>query len=280
LAKAIANRLLNYILIRKGTDFQFLQLIKSLGDPVDVANTKANELVDIMYRVTFDNLSCEPFIASFCSHVDDQVYEQENGLLSQWRGYGNDGGFCIVFDTAELVQLLTKEFALYNWALLKIAPVYYALENNSIESLFPELLERCSEFFTRMIDGKRPIDESGDGLAPFFISGAPRFKHQGFREEREVRIVAIPAACRVLKEVVKQIPGAGTKDRAKHISQREGFFEYIIRYVVLFDALNCTLPIKRIIVGPSGTQDLSYEQARAITPIGIPVNCSATPLLR
>jgi hypothetical protein len=83
LAKAIANRLLNYILIRKGTDFQFLQLIKSLGDPVDVANKKANELVAIMYRVTFDNLSCEPFIASFCSHADDQVYEQENGLLSQ-----------------------------------------------------------------------------------------------------------------------------------------------------------------------------------------------------
>jgi len=45
----------------------------------------------------------KPFIFSFCSHANDHSYEQENGLLSQWRGYGR---YALVFDTRQLDDLL------------------------------------------------------------------------------------------------------------------------------------------------------------------------------
>jgi hypothetical protein len=54
-----------------------------------VSANLANGLVNSLYRVTFEGGAsfefCDTFIASFCAH-SDQLYESENGLLSQWRG--------------------------------------------------------------------------------------------------------------------------------------------------------------------------------------------------
>jgi hypothetical protein len=131
LTKAVENRFLGYLLIRQGTDSLFRDFITEHGGPHKVASD-AHRLINMLYEKTFENSLAMPFIASFCSHANDQSYEKEHGLLSQWRGYGSDGGFCIVFDTAALVQLLANEFAVCNWVQLKIAPVYYTLDSNSI----------------------------------------------------------------------------------------------------------------------------------------------------
>ena len=153
-----------------------------------------------------------PFIASFCSHVNDQTYEKKHGLLSQWRGYGKGGGFCIVFDTTAFVTILEAEFNAYNWTLLRIAPVHYAYDDIEVDNLFPELVERCEAFLSRPLDNKHPlVDEAG--LAPFFMSACPLFKHQCFREEREVRIVAIPGAREVLRSFVAQHPEYDVSER-------------------------------------------------------------------
>lgn len=42
-----------------------------------------------------------PFICSFCAH-DPGQYEARHGLLSQWRGYGGNGGIAIILDTKSL----------------------------------------------------------------------------------------------------------------------------------------------------------------------------------
>jgi hypothetical protein len=106
LIQTITNSYLGYILIRQATDSPFDDFIIQHGGHSNVAASDARRLVNILYEKIFENSLVEPFIASFCSHTTDQSYEQENGLLSQWRGYGNDGGFCIVFDTAALLTLL------------------------------------------------------------------------------------------------------------------------------------------------------------------------------
>jgi len=67
-----------------------------------------------MYNATFgaakDNPPfAEPYVASFCSVDKRDSYIASHGLLSQWRGYGTQGGYIITFDTAGLIQLLHEE---------------------------------------------------------------------------------------------------------------------------------------------------------------------------
>jgi hypothetical protein len=52
-------------------------------------NGKCGLTISYFRRTKQENESC--CITSFCSHSNDHAYEQENGLLSQWRGYGRDG---------------------------------------------------------------------------------------------------------------------------------------------------------------------------------------------
>jgi hypothetical protein len=49
----------------------------------------------------------EPYILSFCAPVSEKV--RIHGLLSQWRAYGQDGGFAIVFETVKLEKLWRLE---------------------------------------------------------------------------------------------------------------------------------------------------------------------------
>ncbi len=118
--------------------------------------------------------------------------------MSQWRGYGGDGGFCIVFDTVKLSELLWHEFDSHYWLHLNISSVYYALSTASIEEIFPKVIERCGYFVAEILENRVP-PPMDDGFVPF-VAGATLFKHHGFSEEREVRIVAIPGSDEVQKQ--------------------------------------------------------------------------------
>jgi hypothetical protein len=260
------------------SDFES-QLAASLAKPGGaemVARAAATDIVQALYKFTFENKAAfpfaEPFIASFCSHSSDQAYERENGLLSQWRGYGRDGGFCIVLDTAALAGMLGREFDAHYWIHMNLAAVRYALDGISVAEIFPSLLDRCGILFSGILDGKVP-EASDDGFEPF-VAGATLFKHQGFREEREVRIVAVPGSQRVMERVQaehKDFYPAPLKTVRETVNGR--------RYVVLFDSLGDRLPIKRIIVGPSRNQDSNYDQAREVVGENIRVVRSVTPFI-
>src|SRR5215467_6907774 len=58
----------------------------------------------------------------------------------------------------------------------------------AVASMFPALIRQLELFFSRTVDGENPIPEN-ESLTSLFITGATRFKHPAFREEREVRIV-------------------------------------------------------------------------------------------
>jgi hypothetical protein len=246
------------------------------GGAERVARAAATDIVQGLYKFTFESESAfafaEPFIASFCSHSADQTYERDHGLLSQWRGYGRDGGFCIVFDTPALAAMLGREFDSYYWVYMNLASVRYAMDGLCIAEVFPQVLDRCGILFSGILDGKVP-DAPDDGFAPF-VAGATLFKHQGFREEREVRIVAAPGSQRVMEHV-----------HAEHADFRPAPLkvprqtEAGRRYVALFDSLGQRLPIKRIIVGPSRDQDANYARALELVGATIPVLRSATPFV-
>jgi hypothetical protein len=272
LIHVVANRFLSYAIIRQGTDYLFSEFLKEHGGPRKVAFGDADRLINILYEKIFASTLANPFVASFCSHANDQSYEKENGLLSQWRGYSNE--FCIVFDTADLVTLLTAEFNAHNWVHLTIAPVCYGIDDNCVASMFPVLIRQLELFFSRVADGKNPIPEN-ESVTSLFIAGATRFKHHAFHEEREVRIVGIPATKSTLdRRYLRAHPEYDAPGRWKKSNVRDA---KQIRYIALFDTLEAVLPIKRVIVGPSRNQNENYARARAILPEGVPLTCSAIP---
>jgi hypothetical protein len=213
LTSALSDRFMRLVVQRQNQTPSMLLRVQKFGGAEKVGATLARQLVRIMYQITFEGADARefgaPFIASFCSHADDQPYEKEHGLLSQWRGYGRDGGYCIVFDTAKLVNLLKSEFDAFDYVYLNIGPARYQRDN--IANTFPELIGNCEQLLSEALDGNmEPL--AHDAMRPF-LEGATVLKHQGFHEEREVRIVAMPIASADGGGVVASWEAPGTLDR-------------------------------------------------------------------
>jgi len=242
----------------------------------------ARDFVDSLYGATFDGnselTSMAAFITSFCTHADDQPdnrfydrsYERENGLLSQWRSYGGADGYCIVFDTAKLSYILASEFDARYWVHMKIDPVHYAVQGASPGTEFLALLDAVAQTLTDFFNGQRTPEM---GVQEFLIA-ASLFKHQGFREEQEVRVVAIPATEIMRSEALKH-PEFQDKPVPDVHARPDG----VRRYVTLLDGLGVELPIRRVIVGPSRQQTENVAFVRALLKPNIPVVPSATPWL-
>jgi hypothetical protein len=189
-------------------------------------------------------------------------------LLSQWRGYGR---YALVFDTRQLDALLEREWHAHFWAGLAIEKVVYFDGLEILEKEFSKLLESSTTFMSRNLNGESCSDM--DLFTPFY-SAAPLLKHRGFREEREVRIVACLQSERALadrgkrKELSDWPPLKGVHG----LSNSK-------RHVALFDTLNSTLPIKRIIVAPGGNQNEDLEFARSGASDRVPIVISETPFI-
>ena len=156
----------------------------------------------------------EPYIISFCStkHQSDQVVE--HGLLSQWRGYGRDGSYAIVFDTACFSRLLTEVGKKWgNSGYLFCGDIVYSSDSDSrfLEE-FEEDLDVIRNF---SLDCLRGIEDSKNvkNIFSALMKCSCRYKHWGFKEENEVRIIAVPhnmGVCELVGVedgiVIKKIP--------------------------------------------------------------------------
>jgi hypothetical protein len=252
--------------------------VQKLGGPQKVAQELAQSFIDSLYQVTFDTdvekRFGTPFIASFCSHVADQSYEREHGLLSQWRGYGRDGGYCIVLDTGKLIEFLSTEFSSFDYVHLNISAARYGDQNADISKLFPELVDRSEHFVSEALKGNRE-PSGGEGLEEF-LAGATMFKHRGFHEEREVRIVAMPGSkeLQTLKLHEDEKLRLRTLKTTSVPNERSGK-----RHISLFEGSDAILPIKRVIVGPSRDQQGKVAKVRDLLPSNIAISMSETPFV-
>ena len=280
LIEAMERRFRQLLLSERRRSLKAAMKIKKFGGIQAVASGLAADFAGALYQTTFENEAAlplgVPFIASFCSHSGDHEYEKQHGLLSQWRGYGAGGGFCIVFDTRELVEMIKGELNRRYWVHGAVVDAQYAVDGVTIDQLFPDLLDCCEAVVGPYVRGEATADIP-PAMFSLFVGGATRLKHQGFREEREVRIVAIPGsedlARRVQKEHPEFIPtpipdvqSVKGKSRTKRI-------------VKLFDGQGTTLPIRRIIVGPSANQDERIAYARTLVGPEIEITRSATPYI-
>jgi hypothetical protein len=254
--------------------------IERQGSIGHVARGLAADLIDALYNTAFSGGSgppmAVPFVSSFCSHASDLAYERHNGLLSQWRGYGAKGGVCIVFDTAAFADLLREAYPKAYWVHLQMAAVEYSLDRISVDKLFPELIASCEGTLESLLEN-RGVGHVRDSIFTDLVDGASRYKHRGFFEEREVRVVAIPAPAETLERMKELHPGfeAGplVPVRERERSDRR------VRYIALLEPPDRPLPIKRVIIGPSASQDETEAGVRKLSPEGITIHRSETPFI-
>jgi len=278
LKEALTARCKRLVIEHQPRNLAHMNNVRKLGGPEKVADNLAQGLVNALYQVTFESDEEKrfgaPFITSFCSHAADQPYERGHGLLSQWRGYGRDGGYCIVFDTGKLIELLSLEFSAFDYVHLDFSTARYGDKNDDVSLLFPELVQWLEHFVSETLKGNKE-PSGGKGLGEF-LTGATMFKHRGFHEEREVRIVAMPGS----KELQAQMLHEDEQLKLRPLKpidfpdERGGK-----RHISLFQGLEITLPIKRIIVGPSRDQQGNVSKARDLLGSNISISESETPFI-
>ena len=209
-----------------------------LGENVDTHFLK--RIIDKCKEAEFR--AQDHYVASFCTTGDSWI--SQHGLLSQWRGYGLDGGYAIVFDSAGLDSFLTEEAKTYHEETLMLADAQYCLLEQSqiTDSQVLDLIKKLRDSVYRYLTTGDP-EEFDFGSASQL---ATICKHRGFEEEKEVRIVVSEPSVEMGPdpEKVNEKPY-----RKAHSYFRNGV---AVPCIHLFEAQKLkTLPIRRIIVGPN-----------------------------
>lgn len=243
-----------YLTKRIQNDLNVLSEIEFRGGKERIIDHFIEETLNAYKKILFSHQSgneplAEPYIFSFCTIKNACEDVSRHGLLSQWRGYGRDGGgYAIVFDTARLSELLDKVGRKWqNGGDIFMGDVVYSFPDNSKFHLeFGKDLDVIQKFhFCKLNNNLDPNVEAKYFSA--LMRCACRYKHWGFEEENEVRIVVIPNG-KQISELAREGGVAVHDIPLKHCS------DTAVSYIELFEEITTIptmpLPIKRIIVGP------------------------------
>lgn len=240
-------------------------MVNEKGGLNAVAKHEIKIIVNAMYKAT----GGEFYIASFCGEHKEDEYINRNGLLSQWRGYGRDGGFALVFDTLKLEEILQSEYSRFAYTHFLLADVIYSDDEENFKDELSEQMDDITNHVKEMMHNMAlGIDEPPDAekAYPAFVQCISRYKHQGFKEENEVRIVVYP-------------DDAFQEKQEKEQKFREKNGEWI-PYIEFFNSQDIVLPIERIIVGPHKEKEARASALRImLRTTGIEVTVSDIPYI-
>ena len=199
------------------------------------------------------------YVTSFCTAENRNVFE--NGLLSQWRGYGRNGGYTLQFSRSKFNNFINLSNENSENCAYALTDVNYNLENpfkdavlNHKESfiemyvLFMDLIAsviRKVKQDDKLIDQdtvNQFVDSKKESIKSLFLY-ALLTKDSNFSEERECRLTAF------LKD--------GTKDDVKFFNRNDVLVPYI-KTPGRFSE-NLLDSIERIIVGPGPYQDVRHQ---------------------
>lgn len=246
----------------------------------DTAQHEAQAIAQALYKATYENGGSagiyEPFIVSFCGHVDE--YQRQHGQLSQWRSYGRDGGFAIAFDTKRLVDMTRVEIDKHAYLGGHLSDVVYADQQTRIADEFSELTGELKKFASELYSHRFPKSES---LVGPFLSCTSRFKHRGFKEENEVRIVVHPVFKWLRSYFESEEPENFKKIRDKALKEIH-FRENLAPYLIISPTEREKLPIKYVIVGPDARRQERADKLKKVLQfldLSIPIVVSEVPLV-
>lgn len=250
--------------------------IHDAGGLAHVVKNDTEAFVNAQYKATGDDI----YILSFCGHHQDNKINI-NGLLSQWRGYGKDGGFVIVFNAAEIEQLLEEEFTIYQYNIGHISDVIYSDNEEYFEEELSTSLGTIAADLKKMFNPelfRKPKVILNLKSYSSFVSCITRYKHYGFKEENEVRVVALPTPFdQSYINLAKEKKVDLKPEKIVNFRKNTG---YDIPYIELFEAKNVKLPIERIIVGPHKDMEQRAASLRVILrKFDIEIGCSDIPYI-
>jgi Protein of unknown function (DUF2971) len=213
-------------------------------------------------RIRFVTLAMnKPYVLSLSGPSDERV--KKSGLLSQWRGYSGDGGYAIVLDTRKLEELMENEAKSHHYMHVQIGDVYYHGIDPTLQSATPDVAESeeiVKQGVSRLIRGGTAEDTKGFYAAVTALSCL--WKHWGFWEEREVRLVFLPVSEEVDNSAV------GSAPPRKEIKTRDGNglrVPYIELFAQVSDkGVKRALPILRVIVGPHRDRGARAQAVREL----------------
>lgn len=247
------------------------QRVGRAKQPSSFAKDFVNALVSDYYRVTEQEI----YIASFCGEHKESPYVNDNGLLSQWRAYGVGGGFALVFDTQKLsTQIKAEKKRFPHDDIQPWICVYSDDEDAPPKALSKHIdtLANNAKRFAHIALTREANDEDLmklriESLQPF-LHCCSRYKHRGFKEENEVRLVVAPIPPEAVRDGFTSIP--------RQLRERNG---ERIPYVSLFDGMGIEHTIEKIIVGPHPQKQARAAALRVMLGARpIEVTCSDIPL--
>lgn len=209
----------------------------------------------------------EFYVTSFCTHEGSFEEVRSHGLLSMWRCYGN-GGYALVFDTAELDRLLREEAKVWPSRTVFGDVGYSCDPPNVLDSRIAALPILKKKFSESRFDSQEAFVGILEPLLDCFI----HYKHWAFAEEREVRLTTILNG--------KQMRAVGAEDGTAR-RERERHIQCGAPRIHLLEGLGHRLPIKRVIIGPGSHQPARETELRVLLEelkLDIPVVLSNIPL--
>lgn len=169
----------------------------------------------------------DTYAACFCAQSD---------LLSQWRGYGGqEQGVSITFNRSRLSRMLRADANLHEVVYCDLSA------KNKMRVALRAALADADETYD--ILGEGPADEREKEAFSAICQLAPRFKHYGFKDEREWRYVV------------------QDDENSYEVSHRVSS-NVIVPYLALGPG-DKSLPIVKVTVGPGRHQDLTGKSIGA-----------------
>lgn len=254
---------------------QIEQSIKQEGGLGQVVQHDTEVVVDAQYRATGDEI----YILSFCGqHKNPHV--NNNGLLSQWRAYGTGGGFALVFSTKKLVEILDVEAKGFSYSAMHLSDLIYSGDEKKLKGKLSEDLSNIAKVVKTLLDReklsrKEVLQTLGKGYLPF-VKCISRYKHCGFSEENESRIVALPTVMDQEYLKLANSDGVALKpEKERKFRKKNGQH---IPYIELFNSIDIELPIEQIIVGPHKEKETRAAALRVmLRKTNIEITCSDIP---
>ncbi len=246
----------------------------------EVIKEKVRGFIDYLIgKERSDKLASGVFLTCFssCDDADpDRDKVSNNGLLSQWRGYGFKQGYALKFDS----DLLLKDFVDERREDKKDAAhssgdVVYRnrkdfLDDEDNKKSFDEINKSIRQLETNPsgFSGSREEQELFESILKICFHN----KHKGFCEEREYRVVK---ATWENKESIKKYD----------VFFYEGCGGLVRSYVKILEG-KPRMALKEIIVGPSPNKERNKIQIESFLkqigseiPSDVKVEISATPFV-
>jgi len=254
-------------------------LVEEMGGKAKAIEEILAGIANGMYRALLGTEGTEPFaefyIASFCTAAAEDI--AQHGLLSQWRGYGQEGGYAIAFDTSRLELLLKEEAEKWQYDLLG-GDVIYSSDPDKIREELGEDLDVLAASIAEFLSTAGAPKLLGSTYYPL-VRCACRYKHWGFHEEKEVRIVGVLQNRGVF--AAEKTRGLVATEKPRKAFLRSGT---AVPCIHLFEEIthlpDKPLPITRIIVGPHRDKDKRRRAVEILLDqhhLDVPVSVSDIP---